>query len=511
MFQVSVSSSTVLELLFTFITISVLTWYLYYLYCFNYWKKKGVPTIAPRFPAGNILKPIIGKENLFDAIAKYYNDFKSKGHKHAGLYFFNGPIYFPIDPEIIKNILTTDFDHFMDRGMYFDEEKFPLSAHLFSIEGSKWRNLRTKLSPTFTSGKLKTMYEIFVKMTENFIRTIEPTAQKGGEVNIKYVSANFTADLILSTAFGLEGNTLKNPDNELSQIVTKLFDVPTWDFVKTVMVEGFQNPGKIVKALLSNRSKEYIFTEILKNAVKQRDENNIARKDFLSLLLEVRDREGLSFNEILAQCFLFFLAGFETSSQTISYCIHNLAHNQEIQEKLRSEIFDNLGKDYTKYSYEDIFNLPYLDQVFNETLRLHPALGFLNRICVKNYTVPGTDVVIEEGTPVLIPVLGLQRDPEYFPDPLKFDPERFGKDQSQVPFTFMPFGEGPRFCIGMRYGKLQVKLGLAALLSQFKFLPSPNTPKTIQLDKYSKTLVMTPLKGITVKVEMLQSTVRSTG
>ena len=79
---------------------------------------------------------------------------------------------------------------------------------------------------------------------------------------------------------------------------------------------------------------------------------------------------------------------------------------------------------------------------------MHPVLGFLNRICVKNYTVPGTNVVIEEGTPVLIPVLGLQRDPEYFPDPLKFDPERFGKDQSQVPFTFMPFGEGPRFCIG---------------------------------------------------------------
>ena len=79
---------------------------------------------------------------------------------------------------------------------------------------------------------------------------------------------------------------------------------------------------------------------------------------------------------------------------------------------------------------------------------MHPALGFLNRICVKNYTVPGTDVVIEEGTPVLIPVLGLQRDPEYFPDPLKFDPERFNEDQKQVPFSFLPFGDGPRFCIG---------------------------------------------------------------
>ena len=83
-----------------------------------------------------------------------------------------------------------------------------------------------------------------------------------------------------------------------------------------------------------------------------------------------------------------------------------------------------------------------------ETLRLYPVLGFFNRMCVKPYKVPSTDVVIEKGTPVLIPVLGLQRDPEYFPDPMRFDPERFREGQLHVPCTFLPFGEGPRFCIG---------------------------------------------------------------
>jgi cytochrome P450 len=87
--------------------------------------------------------------------------------------------------------------------------------------------------------------------------------------------------------------------------------------------------------------------------------------------------------------------------------------------------------------------------VFTETLRLHPVLGFFNRICDKPYKVPGTDVVLDKDTPVIIPILGLQRDPEYFPDPLEFNPERFNEDQAQVPFTFLPFGEGPRFCIGI--------------------------------------------------------------
>ncbi|XP_044266784.1 cytochrome P450 6a2-like [Tribolium madens] len=503
MFKFEINNTTVFELLCTFITISLLSWYLYYLYCFNYWKKKGVPTIPPKFPAGNILKPVLGKENLFVTIENYYKELKRRGHKHAGLYFFNGPVYFPIDPEIVKSILTTDFDHFVDRGVFVDEQNFPLSAHLFSMRGTEWKSLRMKLSPTFTSGKLKSMYEIFIKMTENFINVIKPKAEKEEEINIKYTSANFTTDIIFNAAFGMEGHTLENPENELSKVVLNVFNPSNWLFFKTILIEGFQNPGNLLRVVLSNRSIEKFFMDLVQTSVDHRDKNKIVRKDFLSLLLEIRVKEGLTLNEIAAQSFLFLLAGAETSSQTISYCIHQLAYHQDLQDKLRKEILDNLGSDFTKYTYEDIFKLPYLDKVFNETLRLYPVLGFLNRICVKPYKIPGTDIVIDEGTPVIISLLGLQRDPEYFPDPLKFNPERFSEAQEHVPFTFLPFGDGPRFCIGMRYGKLQTKLGIAALISQFRFLPSSKTPKFVEYDTPSKSLAMVPAKGITVKVVKL--------
>ncbi|XP_063913808.1 cytochrome P450 6a2-like isoform X2 [Zophobas morio] len=485
------------------IIILALLCYLYYRHrFFTYWKKKGVPTYPPKFPAGNITDILLGKEHVYTCIANFYTKLKNEGHKHAGLYFFNGPVYLPIDREIIKSILTTDFEYFTDRGVFLDEDNFPLSGHLFALRGSKWKTLRQKLTPTFSSGKLKAMYDVFLKIIENFVNTVETNAQKEGEINIKHTAMNFSTDIILATAFGLNSNTLKEPDNELAKSVLTFFKPSNWIFLKAVTKEGFSNPGNLLRVIMSNKPHETFFMKLVKDAIDYRDKNNIVRNDFLSLLLEVRDKEGLSFNEIAAQCFVILFAGFETSAQSISYCIHHLAHSQDCQEKLRKEIFDNLGQDFTQFTYAGIKALPYLDRAFqrypltvstrnnitvivSETLRMYPTLGYLNRICVKPYKVPGTDVVLDAGTPVLISHLGIQRDPEYFPEPLKFDPDRF-KDEDQIlPFSFLPFGEGPRFCIASRYGTIQTKLAIAALVSQFRFYPSPKTPETIEFDNES--------------------------
>ncbi|XP_063914079.1 cytochrome P450 6a22-like [Zophobas morio] len=497
-------NSVFVETVITFSVFLVLVWYAYYRYCFNYWRKRGVPSHPPDFPTGNITEAVLGKENLFNSVENFYHHFKKKGYRHAGLYFFNGPVYLPIDTDIVKAILTTDFEYFVDRGSFIDETEFPLSGHLFSITGMKWKNLRNKLLPTFSTAKLKSMYEIFQKNTESFMECVEQVANKGTDLNIKYAATNFTADIISSTALGIEAGTLKNPDNEISKITFRMFNPPLWLYLKLVLLDGFQNPGNIIKVTHCDRKVEDFFKHLVSKIMNHRENSQLIRKDFMSLLLEIKKKEGLSFEEILSQTFLFFLAGFETSSQTIAFAIHALAHQPDLQDKLRDEIFKNMGKDFRKYSYEEVLKLPYLDKVFNETLRLYPVLGFLNRICVKPYKVPGTDVTIEKDTPVLISTLGLQRDPDYYPDPLKFDPERFDESGSTVPFSFLPFGEGPRICIGKRYGILQAKLGIVALISQFKFSPSPQTPPFVEFDKLSTSLAMTPSKGVTVKVEKLK-------
>lgn len=158
---------------------------------------------------------------------------------------------------------------------------------------------------------------------------------------------------------------------------------------------------------------------------------------------------------ITAQALVFFIAGFETSSTTLSFLSYLLAVNQDVQSKLREEIDDVLERSEGKINYEELLKMKYLDQVVSETLRLYPPGYILTRICTKDYQLVAkksneNDLLVSKGTIVVIPVVGVHMDPEYFPNPRKFNPDRFSDENKAdiVPGTYMPFGSGPRNCIG---------------------------------------------------------------
>ncbi|KAF2887071.1 hypothetical protein ILUMI_19102, partial [Ignelater luminosus] len=189
-------------------------------------------------------------------------------------------------------------------------------------------------------------------------------------------------------------------------------------------------------------------------------------------------------DRIVAQAGQFFIAGFETVSTTISFTLYELCLQRDIQDRIRSEIKDILIK-YGEITYEGIQEMKYLNMAVCETLRKYPVLPFLDRLCIQDYKVPGSDLVIEKGTPVYIPMFGLHYDPEYFPDPDKYDPERFSdENKNHLPgYTYIPFGEGPRACIGERLGLMISKLGLCYLLSEFEVVRCSETPVPITFEK----------------------------
>ncbi|KAF4519366.1 hypothetical protein B566_EDAN011372 [Ephemera danica] len=196
---------------------------------------------------------------------------------------------------------------------------------------------------------------------------------------------------------------------------------------------------------------------------------------------------AISDDDIAAQAFLFFLAGFETVSILLSFLTHELAVNPEIQERLRAELDATIAAQGGKLTYESVHNMQYLDMVVSETLRKNPPAPITDRTCTKNYIVPGTDVLIEEGSSILLPIYALHHDPEFFPEPEKFDPERFSKENKKNirPYTYLPFGSGPHNCLGMRLALLEVKLCICYILDACELKVSAKTQVPLKLTKKS--------------------------
>lgn len=227
------------------------------------------------------------------------------------------------------------------------------------------------------------------------------------------------------------------------------------------------------------------------------------RNDFVQLLLKVRDTVSLTVDEMAAEAFIFFTGGFETSSTTLTFALYELALNSDIQQKLRRDIEDSLEGNAGKLNYDMIFQLKYLDCVVKETLRKYPVIPVMLRKCTKEYPIPGTILTIPENKIVLIPIYSIQHDPEYYPSPDDFDPERFSPENSEHrnPLTFLAFGEGPRACIGERFGMLQVKLALVKLLTNFDFSVCHKT--TIPMEFKPTAPFLCPIDGMTIKVKRL--------
>lgn len=208
---------------------ALLAYYVRHLY--SYWERKGVPTIKPLIPFGNFKG--LGKLYYQGEITqKLYTEMKGSG-PFCGVYLFHVPVALALDLDFVKNVLIKDFQYFQDRGMYYNEKDDPLSAHLFSIEGQKWRTLRSKLTVTFTSGKMKFMYPTIIAIANEFKSTLDEMLvnKDSMDIEMKDLLARFTTDVIGECAFGIECNRyiivemqfeIHNVTSNISNLVLKI-------------------------------------------------------------------------------------------------------------------------------------------------------------------------------------------------------------------------------------------------------------------------------------------------
>ncbi|XP_044260280.1 cytochrome P450 6A1-like [Tribolium madens] len=476
------------------LAIITLTIFWFYKWKFSYWKSRKIPYLPPKFPFGNVSNPFFMKEKIGKTLARFYNEMKRRGWKHGGFYFGVSPLYLLVNPDSIKNILTKDFDHFVDRGVYYNEKDDPLSANLVHIGGHKWKTLRKKLNPAFGAPKTKTMYPILQTCVENMMEKVRIDYENDQKCNVNEISPAYSINVICSCAFGLrEENSLFK--SYADEVVYKT----KYKYLVHILATLFDKTAKKIGVKILPKNATNFFMKIVTDTVKFREENNHVRGDFMQLLIEMKKENQLTVEEIAANCLAFFIAGFETSSATLTFALYELAKNPNIQKKARDEILTNC-----QITYDSLAEIKYLDQVIAETLRKYPPLLYVTRQCVKDYKIPDEDdLIIEKGTLVAIPILALHYDEDFFPNPEKFDPERFNKIEKSLrhPYTYLPFGEGPRMCIGKRFGLLEVKLALIYLLKNYKFSLNWKTkePLTMRVD----TLVLAPKDEIWLDLEKI--------
>nr|AHW57300.1 CYP6AB46 [Chilo suppressalis] len=460
----------------------------------NYWKDKGVKHDKPVFLFGTNTRNYLLRKSFTELLAEYY--WKYPAEKVVGAYRSNTICLVLRDPDLIKQVLTTDFLYFYGRGLITNEDVVePMMKNLFFVDGDLWRLLRQRMTPAFTSGKLRAMFPLIVERAEKLQTRTANAAAEGRSMDARELMARYTTDFIGACGFGLDADSLNDEESDFRELGVKIFTITFRDAIVIYLKDLF--PG-LFKSFKQLGAVEHELTDLVKAILKQRNYQPSARNDFIDLLIECRNKGILKGESIekfkqdgspevasavldealmAAQVFVFFAAGFETSSSATSYTLHQLAFNPEVQEKVQEDIDRVLAKHNNKLSYDAIQEMTYLDWTFKEAMRMFPSLGFLIRKCAKKYTFPKIDLTIDPGVRVFVPLCALHMDPQYFDNPQEFRPERFDPavSDSTIKNIYLPFGVGPRACIGERLGHMQSLAGLAAVLSRFSVRPAPQT------------------------------------
>lgn len=466
----------------------------------NHWQKQDVPHESYALIFGPMLR--IAKKPFHELDLERY---KKYGRVY-GMFESGKPSLFVAEPELLKQILLKDFLVLPNRRTvnFFE----PLFDYMLSvIPYPRWKTIRKYYSPVFTSGKIRKMEHQIEACTKSTMSHLQKAAEEERDLELGHFFGNFSLDLIARYAFGTRLDSHSDKTNDFVTYAKKVFGT---DFSVSLIVY-FLLPGvaKFFRMKLYNPATLEYFKSLCQNVIKGRLDSKTRQDDFLQQMIdsqqgkwtgdttkETTDAEekifdvdskladsedvpsnALSEEEAMAQCFMFLVAGQQTTSSVVAFTLYMLALNPEVQEKLREEVDLCVAKHGEYPAMEIVVKLEYLHGVISEILRMYPPASRLERETTKDYVLGDTGIRVPKGCIVAVPLYAMHHDPEYFPDPHEFRPERFiGDNATSIrPYTYLPFGAGPRNCVGMRLGLQAAKMAVFHSVRIAQFLRTDKT------------------------------------
>ncbi|KAF8781362.1 cytochrome P450 3A41-like isoform X1 [Argiope bruennichi] len=458
----------------------------------NLFKRYGIPGPKPSFATGNMnqLKSGATPNDVVTAWLKEYGDV-------FGYFLGDMPFLVVKDLDMLKQIFIKEFAMFSNRQDMFLDIK-PLNKTIVYLKDKRWKDVRSILTPVFSSGKIKLMTHIVDKKVDITVDIVGKHAQKNEVFDMYELVQGLTLDVIAGCALAMETHCQENPQDIFLASVRDFFRYAQnraveyaimFPFVASIMtfVSNYMTSGQMTNLIVDS----------VNSALTTRRQNpDFKSLDILQLMLdhsEEKIESGLTDEEIVANAYVFLLAGYETTATALAFTFYLLIKHPEIQEKLYKEI-----EKMEDSSYSSVQNLQYLDQVFSESLRYYPPVtGFISRRCHCDTKVGS--ITIPQEAVVLAPVWDIHHDPKLWPDPWKFDPDRFSSKNklSLNSMAYIPFGIGRRNCIGARFAQLEAKLTIFRLLKRFKFEKCERTDDPLPL--ICPTVIINPANGICLR------------
>ncbi|XP_066404458.1 cytochrome P450 4V2 isoform X1 [Molothrus aeneus] len=480
----------------------------------EYWRQwrmlKSIPGASPCYPVvGNALLFERKGEDFFKQIEFYTEKFRS--WPLFKLWIGPVPAIFLYHPDSVEVILNNS--KLIEKSYLYEFLHPWLGTGLLTSTGDKWRSRRKMITPTFHFAILSDFLEVMNEQGNILVKKLEKHVDK--EPFDVFMDITLCAlDIICETAMGRNVGAQKNKDSDYVSAIYRMSDLiqrrqmSPWlwpDFLYVLFKEGREHRRKLnilhnfTDTVIAEKAEELKNTQQKKHDGNSEESGSKKRKAFLDMLLSATDDEGkkLSYRDIREEVDTFMFEGHDTTAAAMNWVLYLLGHNPEIQKKVHREldqVFDNTERPITM---EDLKNLRYLECVVKEALRLYPSVPMFARTlredcCIRGYQVP-------RGANVVVLTYALHRDPEVFPDPEEFRPERFFPENSKGrhPYAYVPFSAGPRNCIGQRFAQMEEKTLLALILRRF-WVESCQKPEELGL---CGELILRPNKGIWIKLK----------
>ncbi|KAM6946134.1 thromboxane-A synthase [Aplochiton taeniatus] len=468
----------------------------------------------------------------------------------CGYYLGRRPVVVVADPDMLRQVMVKEFNSFPNR-MTIRSATKPMSDCLLMLRNEHWKRVRSILTPSFSAAKMKEMVPLINTATDSLVTNLNAYAESGETFDIHRCFGCFTMDVIASVAFGTQVDSQNDPEDPFVHHAQKFF---SFSFFRPIMFVFIAFPFLIAPLMsrIPNKNRDEMnsfFISCIQKIISQRDEQpaDQRRRDFLQLMLDVRSskecvslehfdvvnradelaaqhtppprapssssssseaRENhpagprggpkrmMTEDEIVGQAFIFLLAGYETSSNTLAFTCYLLAVHPECQRRAQREV-DLFYSRHDSPDYTNIQELTYLDMVVSEALRLYPPGFRFARDVDEDIVINGQ--LLPKGATLEIPAGFLHYDPEYWPEPEKFIPERFTPEAKadRHPFVYLPFGAGPRSCVGMRLAQLEIKMALVHVFRRFNVVACSETKVPLELKSFT---TLGPKNGIFVKI-----------